>query len=475
MSTRAPFPMQVATMFGRWRANENLMLGTIGMLGVLFTILLLGVGKPFNLIGLLAAGVGIVIWLLRRWPVQTALCLPVLIISKQFLKIFAYEPVLLIIAAVLIYHLWSTRSPWLLRFDKLEVAYWLLFGFAAFSFFWVDIPWWWLFGIRKLLIAGVGLWVSWRLARMVPVEFGLLGIALCSCAIGLDTLAQAYKMGWFGSATQNLMRRTATDVGWGTANYIGAVLTILLPSAVYLALGKVKTVFRMVGWAAIPLTILVVTIAASRGGAIMVLIVALFAIFRSHINTWLAILMGTVAVSLLLLGPGAELLLERFSDPKDLASVAVRIYYFKVAWWRIQEFWPLGMGWGQGWGFIDQLRETDPHNYWLVLVSELGLAGIVLWGAVLVILWVYIIRMEKNPATQGLGRSLQLMFVIAQANLMFEPTFQGLQYHFLFYWICGVYLGAYDRQVLKDSQAARLEPSAPAPSLPAPTPAPSPT
>jgi len=26
-------------------------------------------------------------------------------------------------------------------------------------------------------------------------------------------------------------------------------------------------------------------------------------------------------------------------------------------------------------------------------------------------------------------------------NLMFEPTFQGLQYHFLFYWIFGGYVG----------------------------------
>jgi hypothetical protein len=51
--------------------------------------------------------------------------------------------------------------------------------------------------------------------------------------------------------------------------------------------------------------------------------------------------------------------------------------------------------------------------------------------------------MVRNPHTAASGRALQLTFVISQANSLFEPTFQGLQYHFLFYWIVGAYLGAF--------------------------------
>jgi O-antigen ligase len=260
-------------------------------------------------------------------------------------------------------------------------------------------------------------------------------------ALALATLAKAYQHGWFESVVQEFQRRSATDLGWGTSNYIAALLTVMLPTAIFCATSGGNPLARMIGWTALPLTAMVVTIAASRGGSLLVLFVALFAIFRSKIKPWIAIPGGAVAVALLFTGPGAKLLLDRFTDVKDMASVVVRLWYWRVAWVRITDHFPFGLGLGGGYGYLDRLYTEDPHNYWLVLASEISLPGVLLWIFVLILLWRRISAMARDPRTQQAGHALQLTFWIAQFNTLFEPTFQGLHYHFLWYWIIGTYMG----------------------------------
>jgi len=50
--------------------------------------------------------------------------------------------------------------------------------------------------------------------------------------------------------------------------------------------------------------------------------------------------------------------------------------------------------------------------------------------------------------------------VISQISTVFEPTFQGLQYNFLWFWIVGAYLGTYEERMgLLGRRATPSEPS----------------
>jgi hypothetical protein len=317
---------------------------------------------------------------------------------------------------------------------------WALLAWAIATVFWVFDWWWWLFSVRKMLIGAIALWTSMRLVRYVPHQRFLTGISLAACGLSVLTFFTAAAYGFFASAHADSLRGGATDLGWGDANFIAAILVLMLPTGLFLAM-TAKGIPRYIAILSILLTAAVIALTASRGGALLVLGIVLYVVFRSHIKLQYAIPIGIVAILLMIFGPGGSDLLARFSDPKDFLSIVIRLMFFREAWHRVQDYWPLGMGWGQGIVYSDRLFGEDPHNYLLVLGAELGLVGLVLWFTLQFVLWRRIVRVIHDPRTEMIGRTLQLMWAISLLNLMFEPTFQGLQYHFLFYWILGGYIG----------------------------------
>src|SRR5262249_4335553 len=144
------------------------------------------------------------------------------------------------------------------------------------------------------------------------------------------------------------------------------------------------------------------------------------------------------SIAVLLVGPLGPELIARFVDPRELSSIVIRLMYFREAWRRLVANFPLGIGQGQGYGYPDHLSTADPHNYLLVVGSELGLVGLVLWAVVLVLLWRASGRILHQPGGRPAAEALRATLVFSQINSLFEPTFQGLQYHFMFYWICGI-------------------------------------
>jgi len=437
VTARRPFPLWIP----------------LGAVGAILLAFLMPAGLQIAALATLGgAAFVIAMW---RWPGVTVAMLPVFLVPPEFAKVFAYEVLLLLAFAGLIVIGVRRRAAWLTRLDPIEVAVWVLLWWATFTYFWCRDWWWWLFGVRKMLLGAIALWVGYRMTRFVDPDLLLLGVPVGSCALSLATIARTMSAGGVAMIATHHMRTESTDLGWGAANYLAAVLSLMLPTGVHLAMNGKKLLHRVIGWASLPCTAVVVTIAASRGGAVLVVAIALFAIFRSRIKPWMAVLSAVLLITLLVTGPGAKLLIGRFTDVEELASMVVRLWYFRVAWARLVDHWPLGMGLGQGYGYMDRLFTTDPHNYWLVLGSELGAVGLVLWITVLVMLWMRTMRLEKSPATHAEARVMQLTFGIAMANLMFEPTFQGLQYHALFYWIMGIYLGR------PQATAARKAPPSP--------------
>jgi len=369
----------------------------------------------------------------------------VLLVPPQFVKVFAYEVTVGLVAFGIWFWAWTRKEPWIGKLDRLEVVVWLFFLWSVFTIFWVRDWWWWLFCARRLFIGAVALWVAWRLSRFVDPRLMMVGVAAGTCALALSSLARAYSVGWFTSVHQTYMRRTATTLGWGDSNFIASILTLMLPTCMFLAIaGKGPT--RLIGWIAAPLSVILIAVAASRGGAVMVLGIILFMLFRARIKSWIPYVTAPILLALMLAGPGAELLLARFTDVRDMLSVVIRLMYFRETWYRLRDHWPLGMGSGQGFGYMDRLFKEDPHNWWLMIGSELGLIGVALWVWILVLIYRRIMRMIKNPATKVEGQAIQLTFWIAQLNCLFEPTLPGLQYHFTWYWLIGLYLGLADRQ-----------------------------
>ena len=81
------------------------------------------------------------------------------------------------------------------------------------------------------------------------------------------------------------------------------------------------------------------------------------------------------------------------------------------------------------------------------MVPELGLPGMLLWLALLVMIWRRSRQITRVPELVHEGRAMQITMIVSQFNCMFEPTFRNLQYQFLFYWIFGVYLGSISSQL----------------------------
>jgi hypothetical protein len=165
--------------------------------------------------------------------------------------------------------------------------------------------------------------------------------------------------------------------------------------------------------------------------------------------------MAVIAIAGLLASPLAGLLLSRFTSPRELGSIVVRIWYFREAWRRLLDNLPWGIGLGQGFAYPDHLGDIDPHNYWLVVGSEFGVIGVGLWVVTLVLLWRRIQRHRSDAEWLKERSALQIAFWLSQLHTLVEPTFQGVQYQYVFWWVFGGYLGYQERERALRSAAPR--------------------
>lgn len=369
--------------------------------------------------------------------------LPALIAPPELGKFFAYELGLFALLAILI--LDRRRDPQTSRafraWDPVEIAFCAWLAWAALSVTWSkELPWWG-FGIRKLVIAGVALFTARRFARHTKPGDLDVGITLTALAIAGVTLIRAVANG-AAPGGSGFSRTDATDVGWGTSNYIAALLALCAPTALHVAMHHRRAWARLLGGFVLPFTAIVVALAASRGGALLIVGASAYTLFRTRTNYGVWIWLGfAAALALLMLGPGGQELVGRFASVRDFGSVVVRLMLYRAGWRRLLAAWPIGLGSGQAFITPDTLGATDAHNYWLMIGGELGLVGLILWATLLVTTWRRISQIGREPGSETHAHALRVTFVIAQLNCLFEPTFSGLQYQFLFFWIVGAFLG----------------------------------
>jgi hypothetical protein len=366
---------------------------------------------------------------------------PALLPLERLWIVFPWELVYLGILALVVLHALRARPAWARRLEPVEQANLLLVGWAALSVVWSPETMDWSLGIRRLLGGVIGLWLGLRLARWVRRPVFEAGLVASAFSLTLAALARRQASG-LSESELRIDRASATDLGWGTANAIATILLVLSPVLLEIGLRSRERWLRLAAWPALVLTALYQVVNASRAAAVLFIGGVIAQSLGRSVRRRLAWALGLAGgLTALLMSPLGEGLLMRFTNLRDLGSMVVRIWYLRTAWQRTLENLPWGIGLGQGLSYPDHLQRIDPHNYWLVLSSELGLPGVLLWTVVLVVLWRRLARLARTPGWEGIGLALQVAFWLSQLHTLVEPTFQGVQYQFLYFWVMGGYLG----------------------------------
>ncbi len=387
----------------------------------------------WSLLGLLLIALVCVSGSLMSWiavpPLMVAV-IPALIPSPIFALTFAWEIALYVFFAVVVLHGWRKRSTWLTRLSPLEVALLVFTGWGLFTGFWSGDSKFYLLGARRLVLGLTTLWLALRLPHFASRRWFDLGVLLGASFLGLAAIGRSLTTGF--SAEQALMHRAqVTDLGWGTANYLASLLLLCSPSLLQLTL-RGRRLDRVVSMVALGLTTAVQLVVASRAATVLFLAGVITQLFRLTKRFRLWILLGFVGgFAGLLASPAGVGITSRLDNIREFGSMTIRIWYFREAWRRLLENLPFGMGLGQGYAHADKLHGIDPHNYWLLLGGDLGVIGVVTWAVVLALL----VRAVWTLRDREQVHTLTLTIVLANLHTLVEPTYQGVQYQLLFFWV----------------------------------------
>jgi hypothetical protein len=429
------------------------------LLATLLVVVWMGIGAlslPGVLLGLLALGVGGLLVLVSA-PSLAVVAVPALLPFGLVWAVFPYELALGVVFVLALCHGIMHRATWLVRLEPLEVANLAFVAWALFTGFWSEDGTAWALGARRYLEGVVSLWVGLRLVHLVPRRAFEYSIVLGTMLLAIVSLRLRFAAG-IGEAAR-LDRASATDLGWATSNFIATLLLLLLPPILTMAWRSRDRLLRLLAVACVVVGGVLQVLIASRAAAVL-FAGGLFAQTWISLKRWRAMAVAAVVVALtgLLVSPLGSILLSRFQDVREMGSMVVRIWYFRTAWERTLDHFPWGMGLHQGISYPDRLQSVDPHNYWLTVSSELGVLGLLLWVVVLVELWRRIRAIAADPRWATEGRALLVAFVLVQLHTLVEPTFQGVQYQFVFFWTVGGYLG-YFAASRRDASVVPARPS----------------
>jgi O-antigen ligase len=196
--------------------------------------------------------------------------------------------------------------------------------------------------------------------------------------------------------------------GWvtGDPNFYSLSALLSLPLAYYLLQTKPPAWERWFCIGTLLITILGLTLAASRGGLIGMTAATVFMALRSTHRLRTLILACVIILPLMMLAPSSPL--SRLLDPdaSDVASADHRVDLVKAG---LEMFWKhpfTGVGPGN---FKEVLARTGrlrdvhvAHNSYVSVMAEMGLPGIVLFIGVIVATFISLERVRRFSLGQGL-------------------------------------------------------------------------
>jgi len=356
-------------------------------------------------------------------------------------RVFPTEIVFLLFMSLAVLRMFEIRAPWALKLDAIEVANLALVSWAVFTGLWCSQRAGYFYGVHRLVLGALSLWLGFRLVRLVQRHWFEAGLVAMAASLTAATFRQRMSFG-FSEKRLMLNRASATDLGWGTSNFIATLLLLLSPPLLEIALRSRNRTLRLIAWPTLAAIALLQVLIASRAATVLFVFGLLVQLGWGRIRYgWLLLVAAAGGLAGLLISPLGEGLLARFTNLRDLGSMVIRLWYWREAWQRTLDNLPWGIGLGEGVTYADKLQNIDPHDYWLAVSSELGIPGLVLWIIVLVLLYRRLVRVAHTPGWVSVGRALLIAFWLSQLHTLVEPTFQGLNYQYLYFWLMGGYLG----------------------------------
>lgn len=391
---------------------------------------------------------------LRAAPQVLVVIIPALLPSPIMAYVFAWEILLIGLAVLVALQGWRTRAPWLFELNTLERWLILYTAWALFSCFWSPDLKTYLLGARRIMLGVVTFWVALRLPRIASRTWFDTGLIAASVTLAGAALVRYLSSGF--TDAQAMMRRSeSTNLGWGTANFIATLLLLFSPVLISITL-QARARGRIGAGIAAVLAAAMQVIIASRAATVLYVGGTLFQVvrLRNRRERWIA-LAAVTALAGMLASPAGQGLLLRFTSLRELGSMTIRIWYLREGWARMIEHLPFGMGLGQGYANADKLQGTDPHNFWLVVGGDHGIPGLILWASILVLIWRAVARFDLTAEWRDRGRALLIAMTLGHVHTLVEPTFQGAQYQFVFFWLIGGSLAYYAHEVRAAASSLR--------------------
>jgi hypothetical protein len=416
----------------------------LAVLAALFVIAILG---PLELTTWLLLGplaFAAFVFAIARLPLLIFWLVPVSMCWFTYLPLVHYEALVVLLAVLLALEAIHRLDGRRLTLEPIEWRY-ALFLIALLPGFFIAVSLWRYFGALKLYAVGL---LGFEVARRGSRRFGreamlwgsLLFVAITSVML-IARVAQSGVPGFKGA----LLRTYLSRLTWGSSNYVSAVLVLCMPATV-LAI-RLSPAGSRRRWCAICVLLaglITPLFTASRGGFLLSVayLLSLATRVRRSLGALAAVTASAfVALGVLLLTPFGEPLIARFTDPRAIDSITGRVLIWQAAWARCLSHLPLGVGAGQGLVTSDALSVTDPHNFLLSLLGELGVAALVLWVWMIFTLWRVGRALSEHLDTRHAGKALRATLALVFVNMLFEPTLTGNLYHLLFWWLIGIFYG----------------------------------
>jgi hypothetical protein len=293
--------------------------------------------------------------------------------------------------------------------------------------------------LKRVIVGYLGVVVVFRFADRRRWPWFAVSIPIVGTAISLLVIGAYISRGFLVHRAYEL-RTFYSNVGWGTSNYVGAVLSLaLLGTVILLVLGS-RPWLKLVSAVALVPMALCTALLVSRGTvvAIGLGLLGLFVLIGGR-RRWAVLVLGALGAALVTRLPVFKVLLLRFTASSQSFSYYARLVHWRLSLQRFLEHPLLGVGLGQGRFQTDELQSLDPHNYFLSVASETGVVGLLAWIALIVVF----VQTAWNAARAFPSRvpwalSLGVFVLVAVVHSCYEPTFSGANYFFLFFWVAAI-------------------------------------
>ena len=373
------------------------------------------------------------------FPRQVLLITPILIIiPAELVHVHAFEWIFLASLAVYLLRYGSVRFLET-RIRPIDVVFllYIFWGFVSVKEA-VHLPSA-LVGIKTIIVFFLAFQVGSRVfgCRNPFTLFWVYAIT----AIGI-ALQEFWLIASRGYSPALLATRMAqlTDVGWGVSVYVSAVAVLAasasLPAA-FLGWGRQ----RLLPILAVAAGVFTSVVSLGRGSLVALtaglVVCALSGSRRMRVPALL--LIGAVA-AVYLVSPLGRTSLERFTGPQGRGSVGVRLVIYREAV-QIALANPIfGVGPSQMQFHSYFITGENPHNIFLKNAVDFGVIGLALYTVLLgwiAARWIHLRRHAVTRMEKARSLGVPVLLCTALANAAVEPTLEGAQYGFLFWFLIG--------------------------------------